>query len=389
MIKKIIAIIAFTIILLSACKCKVNFPSIKSAETTVKEAVEAVTEVEVGETETEADSENAEPKKNSWDNRITVEYRWVSDNPRNYSFSDESLVYTGEVTHYISSDGRYTFDRFTDYVCISRADLDDPDRVYLSGDTFIITEDNVLCYVNKNRKWVKFDYMSHDFTKKSPVDDDFITSVGDYADRIDGFDQVQEYFFESAEPVDGKIAIATLRGTLLFYESGLVSLSRFEKEVRDTYLPFRIREISYHSTDFESFIKYTAILENNSIVNITVYNDGNITTHVVRNGKKDVACRLLTCNEENHISTICTQGEFVFFYVEDELHLSDGQWDILIDDVPWSIVWIGDYFGPGKEVSGAGWFHACSDVADYDTFFEPEDEVFMLEEEMKKTGINY
>lgn len=302
-----------------------------------------------------------------------AEYRDIIDIPNNTV--EESLQYCGETTEYETEDGQFNFTRYSDFISVEKNGYSN--HVHLRGEKFILTKDE-LWYINMDRRYTCFKYKEHDFSTESPADDNQITEVSDvWADDTDGITPTK-FYFDYIKILCGNCAIPTLKGTLVLKENGCISLWRFRKEVDYTFVPFAIKEFAFKDSYKDESVQYIAVLENNSVIIITV--DENIHQTVIYNGRKGIEVELLRPTEENKISQIYTSGNYVFFYVGGELHLANGEYDIIMDDVPWSETWIGDHNGPGKQVIRAGSFLSRTDVFG---------EEFDLEKEMTKTGINY
>lgn len=308
--------------------------------------------------------------------------------PREFPFSiydlrsvTENCNLYNNITYYVSISGQYLFTRTPTELTVECLVLPDGHSRHanLYGEHFIVIETNgEIWYIDKNRKWSCFNYFKHNYrTIAYPQIDECYSE-----DIVEDFDDdIKDYYFQHAYSTSGRIGIPTLRGTLLCYEDGRLILQRYYYLMEEYKLPFPIKEIAFidecsYPAD-NVYVKYAAVLQNNTVVTITIQND-HISVHVVHNGT-DKNVRLLLPSEEKDIIAIERYGDAVFFYIDDILHISDGEWDIIVDELPWSNVEIGATLGPGKDAGMLGKILLESEAPDdYD-----------LEDELKNTGITY
>ncbi len=304
--------------------------------------------------------------------------------PREFPGTIEGLEYVKEnchfcydATYYTDTDHEYIFSRFGNCLDIETANFSSK-PVVLEGSHFIVIESiGEVWYINTDRKWASFNYTKHSYAETPKIS---VSEV--YADSVEGF-EVEELYFNHAKAKDHRIAVATYDGTLMCYDNGELCLRRYNTIVDQFNLPFPIKELKnedryYGISTGCSFIQYSAVLENNTVLTIRVENS-ELHIHVAHNGTMDEEVRLLVCTEENKISYIMTNNDSVFFYINDELHVSNGEWDVLVDDLPWSKVRTGNIYGPGKDAGVLGRFLSqIEGPDDYD-----------LEEELENTGITY
>ena len=288
----------------------------------------------------------------------------------------ENFVYRARISQRITRDAKYLLRRYANFISVESLQLEIVNPIIIDGDNFIITDDNEIWFVNKDRIICRFSCDNHDFTKNNEPE---IVVSNVYADvKRD----VKEFSFDFYEPNKGELAIATVNGTLLFDKSNL-SLERLGKKIDTLTLPSPVKEIAfitdwYGGANARSHMVYAVIYENYSLATITV-DDYGLHGKQIFNSKKPVS--FLKPSEENHIDEIVTREGYVFFYVGDVLHLSNGRHHILVDDLPWQrIWWFGESEGPGKCLDPYAAFWAKSEVSEV---------AFDLEAEMAKTGIKY
>lgn len=298
--------------------------------------------------------------------------------PQDFLNQEQNFVYRARISQRVTRDGKYLLRRYANLISVESLQLEIVNPIIIAGDNFIITDDNEIWFVNKDRIICRFSCDDHDFTKNNEPE---IVVSNVYADVKKG--DVKEFSFDFNEP-KGELAIATVNGTLLFDKSNL-SLERLGKKIDTLTLPSPVKEISlitdwYGGASARSHIVYAVIYENNSLATITV-DDYGLHGKQIFNSKNSEPVSFLKASEENHIDEIVTREGYVFFYVGDVLHLSNGRHDILVDDLPWEQIWqFGDSSGPGKCLDPYAAFWAKSEVPAKD---------FDLKTELDKTQIKY
>jgi len=389
-LKKLALLITVAIMLtLAACGSKAVAPTTTASEAAgTSVTTESTESAEVADT---AELINQVEPDGSYENPYPMETREFPGTVEGLQLIEENCHFDGDTTYYTSADGKFLFSRFSSFLSVDilsvdgRRDFTASRGVILSGYHFVVVESSgEIWYINLDREWACFNYQNHSYEKSDDgnAKEPEISVSEVHADAVEDEFEIEELFFNTATAKEHRIAVATLCGTLICNESGWLSLIRYKDTIDEYHLPFPIREmilLDFNDWDFQhEYVIYGAVLENGTVVTIKIENS-EIHVHVVHNGTMNEDVRLLTCTEENNIDRIRTYDDAVFFYINGILHVSDGEWDILVDDLPWSKVWIGDTFGPGKDAGELGKFLAKSDAHnDFD-----------LEEEIENTGITY
>lgn len=310
----------------------------------------------------------------------TVEIKTPSD----FLNQEENFVYRADnrISQRVTKDGKYLLKRYANFITVTDLQLDEENSIIIDGDNFFITDTNDIWFINENRIICRFSCDEHDFTQTSDPKV-FVSDV--YADVRENI-KVNEYSFDFYEPEKDSLAVATVNGTLLF-EKGNILLERLGKQFDILSFPAPVKEVYliddwYGGAYSRSHIVYAVILDNNSLVTITV-DDRGMQWKLLFDGRnpETESVSFLKKTEENKVDEIVLREGYVFFYVGQVLHLSNGEQDILVDDLPWEQIWqFGDSSGPGKCLDPYAAFWAKSEVSGKD---------FDLETELARTGINY
>lgn len=298
------------------------------------------------------------------------------ETPDEFLSHEENMEYViNSIQQY--SNKEYIFKRYANFVSITRSDEQSP--VILKGEHFVLTKNNVIWFINKDRVCCSFSCDEHNFLQEK----DTITVSNVFADVREGEGKVKEFSFDFLEPDEDSLAVATVNGTLVFVKN-CISLERLGKKTNIIVLPSPVKEVSliddwYGGAGMKSHATYAAILKNNLLISFTV-DDSGIKAKKIYDGASE-PITFLKKSEENKIDEIVTREGYVFFYVGQVLHLSNGEQDIMVDFLPWERIWLfGDSDGPGKCLDPYAAFWAKSEVSEED---------FDLEAELAKTGINY
>jgi len=303
------------------------------------------------------------------------------ETPSDFLNQEENFAYRADnrISQRVTKDGKYLLKRYANFITVNNLNLDEENYIIIDGDNFVITDNNEIWFVNKDRKICRFSCDEHDSQTSEP--NIFVSDAyGDVRKNI----KVNEYSFDFYEPEKDSLAVATVNGTLLF-EKGNILLKRLGKQFDILSFPAPVKEVYliddwYGGAYSRSHVVYAAILDNNSLVTITV-DDRGMQWKLLFDGRNHESVSFLKKTEKNQIDEIVLRDGYVFFYVGQVLHLSNGEQDILVDDLPWERIWqFGDSDGPGKCLDPYAAFWAKSKVSGKD---------FDLETEMSKTGINY